>query len=74
MTDGQQCDTPRCYRQAPLHVRGLNVWWSGENTAPCCVPCFLAFREGAGHNASEVMFEVRDHSLLSDDDREALVE
>lgn len=37
-----------------------------------CVPCYLALLQGCKRHPSEVRFEVTDHSLLSDSDREEL--
>ena len=74
-----QCENPRCSRQAPLTTGAYMPYWDDGDEAegepqptPVCVPCYLAIYNGSANYHNEVIFEVTDHSILSDTDREAL--
>lgn len=74
-----QCTNPRCSRQAPLTTTAFLPYWEDEGAeedgqieTPVCVPCYLAIECGSAGVHNEVTFAVRDHSLLSESDRDAL--
>lgn len=74
-----QCTNPRCSRQAPLTTTTYLPHWEEEEPedglmdTPVCVPCYLAIKCGSAGNYNEVSFSVRDHSLISEADKEVLL-